>query len=228
MKTVFSILSLAAFFPAFAGGMGSQETSMGTTYLFIGGGYYTGQYQSNYTNYFGGALTTQQSFNNSISNNGYGQIGLGTGAKIGSFLFDHQFAIGKLGGSDTFNALNSNWYYKQTIDYGYDFMPKVSLWDSLNAYGILGAHYARFTYQKNPFPASATTFNNGKDQIGFNLGAGFNYRITPNFAVGIKYQHWQYGSIQINGANPAATSIDIENIIPAFNLAGIELRYYWS
>ena len=75
-------------------------------------------------------------------------------------------------------------------------------------------------------PTGLTEFNNYNDQIGFNLGAGLNYQVKSNIVVGIKYQHLQYQNFQINGANPALTSIDIQQITPSFNLVGAELRYY--
>ena len=109
-------------------------------------------------------------------------------------------------------------------------MPKLSLFQKLEAYGILGAHYARFVYQKFPVSVAPTitAFNIHSDQIGFNLGAGLNYHINPNVVLGIKYQHLQYASVQVNGVNPALTNTIVENITPCFNLVGVELRYYWS
>jgi len=50
--------------------------------------------------------------------------------------------------------------------------------------------------------------------------------VNANVDVGIKYQHWQYASVQVNGANPTSTLIDIEHLTPSYNLIGLELRYY--
>lgn len=228
MKTSIALLCSVIATPIFAGSMGDVSSSMAnSTYVSIGGGYYGADYRSNYTNYTLGALTTEQSFNDT-NTNGYGQLGLGASAQIGSWVFDHQVSIAKLGGSDKFTTGSSNWSHTQNVDFGYDLMPKMSLLEKINAYGILGAHYARFTNKKIPFVVSSTPteFNNYNDQVGFNLGAGLSYQVNPNVLVGIKYQHLQYQSFQINGANPALTVIDIQQITPSYNLIGAELRYY--
>jgi len=153
---------------------------------------------------------------------------LGSSAHIGSLAFDHQLSVAKLGDSVRFKTGRSNisnWRLTQNVDFGYDWMPKLNVLDKLTAYGILGAHYARFMYQKTTLSQTSTRFNNHKDQIGFNLGAGLFYALCPQLDVGVKYQHWQYGSTQVSGVNLAATSIDVEDIKPAFNLIGAELRY---
>lgn len=228
MKKILSLLFTVAVLPAFAGEMGSQETSLGKSYVMIGGGYYSGDYQSNYTNTASG-ISLQQTFNNKMSN-GYGQIGLGTGAQIGSFIFDHQVSVGKLGSSETFDTADSHYSYNQNFDFGYDLMPKMNLLQSVNAYGILGVHYARFLYKKTPFNylEGTSAFNNQKDQLGFNLGVGLTYQVTSNFVAGVKYQHWQYQSTQIHAINGDSTVVDIEDVTPVFNLVGVELRYYWG
>jgi opacity protein-like surface antigen len=221
------LLFAATALPVFAGQMGPVETSMGQTYIMIGGGYYAGQYQSNFTRHDSGILTIQQSFDDAHSS-GYGQLGLGTNADFGPFMFDHQISVNKLWGTESFSTASSLYEYKQTVDFGYDFMPKMKLFQSLSAYGILGAHYARFHYSKATDVAAATSFDANKDQLGINLGAGLNYQINANFAVGVKYQHWQYQETQVQGTNALVTQVDRENITPTFNLVGVELRYYWS
>lgn len=221
------LLSIIAA-PTFAGGMGDAQSSPpNRTYVSIGGGYYGSNYQENYTNYSSGVLSKQESFNGS-NTSGYGQVGLGASARIGSLSFDHQLSIAKLGDAVSFNTPQSTWRFSQNVDFGYDFMPKINMLQKISGYGLLGAHYARFTYQKKTSSPTSTSFNTYKDQIGFNLGAGLNYHINAKVDLGIKYQHWQYASTQVNGKNPASTSIDIEQLRPSYNLIGLELRYYLS
>jgi len=221
------LLSIASL-PTFAGSMGEENISpFNTTYVLIGGGYYGSDYQANYTNYFLGALTAKQSFNDS-NDGGYGQIGLGATAHIGSLAFNHQLVLAKLGDSVKFKTGSSNWRWSQNVDVGYDWMPKINIAEKLTGYGILGVHYARFTYQKITSSQTSTRFNNYKDQIGFNLGAGLFYTIYPQLDLGVKYQHWQYGSTQVSGIDLASTSIDVQDLKPAFNLIGAELRYTFS
>lgn len=231
MKWSSALLLCITPLSVFSGSVGEVDIpTTNTTYAFIGGGYYGSDYQSNYTNYFLGALTRKQSFNDT-NNSGYGQIGLGVTSHIGSFVFDQQLSLAKLGDSVTFQTGNSNishWKYSQNIDFGYDWMPKINVYEKLTAYGMLGVHYARFTYQKSTSSETSTRFNNYKDQIGFNLGAGLFYSLCPNLDLGVKYQHWQYSSTQVSGINLASTSIDIQDIKPAFNLIGAELRYRFS
>lgn len=217
--------------PVFSGDIGSNAvlTPFSTTYLSIGGGLLQGGYQSNYTNYLNGILAIQQSYNDKQSS-GYAEISLGVPEQIGSFVFDHQFSLIKLGGSRAFTSPDSSWLFKQDIDLGYDWLLKFSIQQGLSAYGILGVQVGRFKYSKIPYPAftfSATNFNNHKDQIGFNLGLGMMYQINSHVIAGIKYQHLEYASAQVEGTNAEMTSIDIEHITPVFNLVGAELRYYW-
>lgn len=221
---LFSIVSL----PAFAGDLGGVQISPdNTTYALIGGGYYSSNYLANYTNYFLGALTAKKTFNDT-NNSGYGQIGLGATARVGSLEFDHQLVIAKLGASADFISQISSlgkWSWSQDFDFGYDWMPKINLVKKFTAYGILGVHYARFDYVKIPLNPTSTMFDHKKNQIGFNLGAGLFYALCPSLDVGVKYQHWQYNSIQFSGLNPSMTMIDVENITPTFNLVGAEVRY---
>ncbi|MDF1645561.1 MAG: hypothetical protein P1U61_01080 [Legionellaceae bacterium] len=107
-------------------------------------------------------------------------------------------------------------------------MPKMDILEKLSAYGILGVHYARFKYEKNPLTPLGIVFNNIKDQIGFNLGAGFYYLINSNIMVGVKYQHLQYNHVNIRGSSTAEHGIDVEQFTPAFNLVGADLRFYWD
>ncbi len=227
MKTSIAVILSVVACPVFSGGMGDVSSETNSTYVAVSGGYYGANYRSNYTSYDSGILSTQQSFNDT-NTNGYGQLGLGASAQLGSLAFDHQISIAKLGGADKFAVGSSNWSHSQNVDFGYDFMPKLNLIQKISAYGILGAHYARFTNKSIPYASSTglTEFNNYNDQIGFSLGAGLNYQVKSNIVVGIKYQHLQYQSFQINGANPALTSIDIQQIAPSYNLVGAELRYY--
>lgn len=225
MKASIALLVSITALPVFAGEMAGAHASPHTTYVAIGGGYYGSNDQANYTNYTLGSLTAQQSFNDT-NTSGYGQLGLGSSAQLGGFEFDHQLSIGKLGDAITFTTPDSNWRFSQNVDFGYDFMPKINMHPKISAFGILGVHYARFTYKKSSSAPTATIFNDYKDQIGFNLGAGINYQFNDNVVIGIKYQHWQYGSTQVNGINSASTSIDIEQFVPAFNLIGAELHYY--
>ena len=230
MKKSLGLLLCTLTSSVFAGAMGDVSTSAGpTNYAAISGGYYNSNYQSNYTDYHSSVLYTKQSFND-VNSSGYAQFALGKSSQFGDFKFDQQVVLGKLGGNESFNTLDSKWTFRQNMDFGYDLMPKLSLFQRLEAFGILGAHYARFVYQKTPLNASPLTsaFNIHSDQIGFNLGAGLNYHIDQNFMVGIKYQHLQYAGVQVNGTNPALSYIIIENITPSFNLVGLELRYFWS
>tara|TARA_R110000868_G_scaffold115947_1_gene309275 strand:- start:286 stop:975 length:690 start_codon:yes stop_codon:yes gene_type:complete len=228
MKKSFALLCSIASLSAFAGGMGDVDLAQkNTTYALIGGGYYGSNFQANYTGYLFDDLFEKKSFNDT-NNSGYGQIGLGATAHIGSLEFDHQLVLSKLGESVKFQTGSSNWRFSQNIDFGYDWMPKVNLLDKLTGYGILGVHYARFTYQKTTSSQTATRFNNYKDQVGFNLGAGLFYAIYHHFDLGVKYQHWQYGSAQVSGMNLISSLIDVQDIKPAFNLIGAELRYTFS
>jgi opacity protein-like surface antigen len=228
MKVIYSLLLAAVALPAVGGTMGPQASQdLGSTYIMIGGGYANADYQSNFTGYTSGALTGQGSFND-VYQNGYGQIGIGADARWGTLNFDHQVVAGKLGGTESFTTRSSLFQFRQNVDFGYDVMPKMNLMSSLNAFGILGVHYGRFSYLKTPIVTGESNFNAQRDQIGFNLGAGLEYRVTPNFGVGVKYQHWQYKSTTVSGSDLAGSDIDVENITPAFNLAGVELRYYWN
>lgn len=221
---LFSIFSL----PAFTGDLGDVQTSpYNKTYALIGGGYYSSNYETNYTSYFLGTLTEKQTFNDE-NNSGYGQIGLGASARVGSLEFDHQLVLAKLGSSVNFISTASTpgkWTISQDFDFGYDWMPKINLIKKLTGYGILGVHYARFHYVKIPLNQTVTMFDHTKNQIGFNLGVGLFYNLCPSLDVGVKYQHWQYSSTKFHGINSARTTIDDENYTPTFNLIGAEVRY---
>ena len=226
MKNLIILLSTLTACPALAGAMADTQTSTpNRTYVAVGGGYYSSNYQADYTHYTQGVLTSKESFNDAASN-GYGQIGLGSRAHFGMLAFDHQLVISKLGGSESFTTPGSNWHFSQNVDFGYDWMPSIPLLEKLEGVGMLGVHYARFTYQKKSSSLTAVTFNNYKDQIGFNLGAGLNYHLNEALDLGVKYQHWQYSSTQVSGINATATSIDVQQIGPSFNLVGLELHYY--
>ncbi|MDX2346652.1 MAG: outer membrane beta-barrel protein [Legionella sp.] len=228
MKKLLCLLGAITTSPLFAGQMGEINTvPQHLTYVFIGGGYYSGIYQKLDADYEAGVLDSMGTYNLNTSN-GYGQIGIGTEAHIDTFVFDHQVSVIKLGGAKTFYSPHSSNSLKQEIDFGYDFMPKMNIVKQLYAYGILGAHYARFKYEKNPLTAPGIVFNSAKDQIGFNLGAGLNYQINPNIIVGVKYQHLQYSTVKIRGSSDALHGIDAEQFTPAFNLIGADLRYYWD
>jgi len=227
MKTITHGLCLLAFTQlASAGTMGNESTPPPVNYISIGGGYYSGNYQSDYTDYHDGVLFEKNSFNDA-NQSGYLQLAFGREASIGRLLFDHQVVLGKLFGNESFTTGSTKWLYTQHVDFGYDWMPKVGFFQKFTGYGILGAHYARFLYQKTPRLPIFTSFNNYADQIGFNLGCGLNYQISPQFLIGFKFQHLQYSVAQINGTNLTHDVNTIERISPAFNLGGIELRYYW-
>lgn len=197
-------------------------------YIFAGGGYYGGIYQKLDLDYDDGLLETMTS-SDAAHSDGYGQIGIGAGRSIDKFVFDHQLSVLKLGGANLFNSPHSHNKFQQQIDFGYDFMPKIDLVEKLSAYGILGVHYARFKYEKNPLAGSTgVTFNHLKDQIGFNLGAGFNYQINNDFVLAIKYQHLQYARVSVYASTPTGSVIDAEQFKPAYNLIGADLRYYWG
>ncbi|MCH9755595.1 MAG: outer membrane beta-barrel protein [Gammaproteobacteria bacterium] len=228
MKKSFCLLWALAASPVFAGQMGDIPPPLQhSTYVFIGGGYYSGMYQKLDADYEDGALESMGTFDLNTSN-GYGQIGIGTGSRIDRFIFDHQISVIKLGGSNMFYSPHSTNKLKQNIDFGYDFMPKMDILEKLYAYGILGVHYAQFKYEKNPLIAPGIVFNNLKEQIGFNLGVGLNYQISPHFVLGVKYQHLQYNAVKIRGSSNAEHEIDAEQFKPAFNLVGADLRYYWD
>jgi opacity protein-like surface antigen len=211
---------------AFAGQMGEISTP-NTSYIFINGGYYGSMYQKLDADYEDGLLETMTA-SDAAHSDGYGQIGIGTESRINQFVFDQQLSVLKLGGSNVFTSPHSSNKFKQNIDFGYDFMPKIALFKQLNAYGLLGVHYAQFKYEKKPLNGTGVYFNHLKDQIGFNLGAGFNYQMNPNFILGVKYQHLQYNRAKVYGSSAANTAIDAEQFTPAFNLVGAELRYYWD
>ena len=195
-----SINALACYLIAsssFAGSMGDINDSSGLKpyYLGLSGGYANANYQDTYTEYRNSLLFKTQVFDNSLQS-GYGQIALGKKSEWNAFLFDQQIVISKLGGYKTITTedvagtgIFSQWTFSQSVDFGYDWMPKLSLHQNLEAYGILGAHYARFIYKKAPVISNPTSteFNIYKDQIGFNLGAGLLYHINPSWDVGIKY-----------------------------------------
>ena len=212
----------------FAGDMAEAQSpdEHRNTYVFINGGYYKGLYQTNFTRYSRGVLTSLESFDDPHSD-GYGQLGLGRAASIGWFAFDHQLSVGRLFGTRSFRAGTSNFNFKQEIDFGYDFMPKISVFQSLIAYGIVGAHYGRFTYQKIPSLTTATYFHSNNNELGFNLGAGVNYEFNTCFSLGIQYQHWQYGSTQVFALNTLSERNEIQRFEPSFDLVGVNLRYYW-
>lgn len=223
---VFSLLLSAS--PTFAGQMGepNKDTSY-PSYAFIGGGYYNGLYQKIDTDFENGALDTMSAYDLRTSN-GYTQIGLGTRSHINTFRFDHQVSVIKLWGDNFFYSPHSTNRLRQNIDFGYDFMPLMNIIQPLYAYGLLGVHYAQFKYQKNPLVTPGITFNHAKDQIGFNLGAGLNYALTPNVVIGVKYQHLQYNSTKVQASSNAEHAIDAETFTPAFNLVGADLRFYWD
>lgn len=229
MKHTSALLLCIIAFPSYSGEMGDQSTSTNQNFISISGGYHSGHYQSNYTKYTSGVLYEQSSFDDKHTN-GYEQLALGRGAHFGSLSFDHQIALSKLNGSESFYTHRSKWAFSQTVDFGYDWMPKLNVFRQLEAFGILGVHYARFYYKKHQLYSSlpTATFDVHKDQIGFNLGAGFYYHVSPSILLGIKYQHWQYQAAQVDGYNYYISSIARENITPTFNLAGVELRYYWN
>jgi opacity protein-like surface antigen len=212
----------------FAGQMGAVATEPHQpTYVFIGGGYYSSMYQKVDADYSNGGLDSMTAYD--LSNSyGYGQLGVGTQSRIDRFVFDHQLSVSKLGDAEAFISARSTNKLRQRIDFGYDFMPKMTLVDQLSAYGILGAHYARFSYQKKPLESGGVVFDNQKEQLGFDLGAGFYYEINSNFTLGVKYQHLQYSTVKIRGTNAAETIVDVESFTPAFNLIGVDLRYYWN
>lgn len=227
MKTVGALL-LSFSCSAFSGVMGAASVQSHSNYLGLGGGYFGGNDQALYYHYTSSALTIQQSYNDTYQS-GYGQISLGRQDHIDRLVFDHQIVVSKLGNTQKFTTSDSNWTWYQNVDFGYDWMPKINFSDAFNANGILGVHYARFTYQKKPYTqvSSTTAFDVYDDQIGFNLGAGLNYQINEQFAVGIKYQHWQYSQITASGTNTAQTSVDVEKYTPTYNMFGAEVRYYF-
>ena len=230
MKNTLFLFSCGIFATSslFAGEMGPAHTEALSTYISVTGGYYESQYQANYTPSLAGITLIRESFNNSY-NNGFGQIAIGTGASIGSFHFDHQVITSVLGNRLSLNATNNSTYtFKQQVDFGYDVMPKFNLkkMPRLDLYGILGAHYGLFSY-KNTAPSTLIdTYNVSRNQIGFNLGVGLSYAINNTLAVGAKYQHLQYGSTDVYGANAVGTGNEIQTISPSFNLFGIELRFF--
>jgi|GEM_PF-1243250 len=235
MKKILSILLGVASCNLYAGTMGDAAPAP-KFYTLVDVGYYGSNYQSNFF-ISDAAVPPQlvQSFNNSNSD-AYVQIGIGTESRIGTLLFDHQLVLSKLGGSVMFKTTDlstipsviSTWYMKQNIDFGYDWMPKIHLPKSLVGQGILGVHYARFTYQKLNNSTTAVRFNNYNDQIGFNLGAALFYPIFTNWQLGVKYQHWEYSKATISGVNLAQTVTESQTVRPTFNMVGGELRWQFA
>ncbi len=230
-KTILPILLLLLNPPSI---LAKTNNPLDSTYVSVGGGYYRSNYQSDFTNYYLNTLVEKQSFN-SINNNGYGQIGIGTSANIGTLKFNHQLILSKLFNAVKFNTANSNWEFNQNFDFGYDWMPKFKLLHDLTAYGLLGVHYANFIYIKNSSLPSSTTFNSNEYQVGFDLGAGLYYKVTSYLEIGLKYQHISYSAANTSGQSISTgsinnvylpTTIHTQNVTPSFNLIGAELRYY--
>lgn len=230
MKRQLSLLTYSCLFaaPVFSGAMAdATSTTSPATYFSIGGGYYVSQYQANYTSYTSGVLNQQASFDNT-NNNSYGQLAIGANSHISGLEFAHQLVVSKLAKSFVLSTGSSTYQFKQNADFGYDLMPKIKIINNLNAYGILGAHYGFFNYSHTSISASSPLFNINKNQFGFNLGVGLNYRINPAFAVGLKYQHLQYNSVNVEATNNTYTSIEVEHLTPSYDLVGLEIRYYFS
>lgn len=225
MKKQGCLLGMLLPLTVVAGQMG-PEPSPNKSYAFIAGGYYSGLYQKVDTDYDDAVLESMTSADTSHSD-GYGQVGVGMATQIDKFVFDHQLSILKLGGTNRFTSPHSTNALKQNIDFGYDFLPKIDLFKQFYGFGILGVHYGRFQYEKEPRLGPGVAFNIRKDQIGFDLGAGINYQINEHFTIGAKYQHLQYKSIKVSGTSSASNEIDAEQFTPAFNLVGGLLRYYW-
>lgn len=229
MKNTLPVLycSIAVSFSAFAGEIGPIATANDSTYISITGGDYSSQYQANYTKSVSGVTTRRESFNDT-NNNGFGQIAVGTSAQIGTFKFDHQAVASVLGGGLSFNTASSKYTFKQQVDFGYDFMPKLNMniVPKLDMYGILGVHYGHFVYLKSSSSVTSETYDVSRNQVGFNLGVGLSYLINAHLAAGIKYQYWQYGATDVYGTNALGTSNEIEHIPASFNLVGLELRYF--
>ncbi len=228
-KFIYALLVLAFPLSAYSGELGPASLPAKKNYISISGGYVNGDYQTNYSKYTSGVLTEKQSFNDNYAN-GYGQLALGRSAQIGSLLFDHQIVLTKLGGNLTFYTTRIKREYLQNVDFGYDWMPKISLFKQVEAIGILGVHYGIFHYKKTASNSSVATanYNLPKNEIGFNLGAGLYYHLNDDFLVGVKYQHLQYQATQLEGHNATVPYDTSANMSPGFNLVGAELRYYWG
>lgn len=229
-KKIILTLLLLNSLPIFA----NTSTLFESSYISIGGGYYKSNYQSDFTNYYLNTLVEKQSFNNA-NNDGYGQIGIGTSSRIGTFKFNHQLTLSKLFNGITLNTTNSDWEFYQNFDFGYDWMPKYNLNKNLTAYGLLGVHYANFSYIKNSSQPSSTTFNANDYQVGFDLGAGLYYKLASYLEIGVKYQLITYAATNTSGQSISKgtinnvylpTTIHLQNVTPSFNLIGAELRYY--
>lgn len=218
---------------SYAGEMGAVATTPLTNYFAVSGGYFSSDYLAQYFTYPSSGNTERKTFNN-VSNGGYGQLSLGRMDHIGSLNFDHQVVVSKLWGNETFATAwethVSNWTFHQAVDFGYDWMPKISFFQRLEGLAILGVHYGFFNYKKLPADpaATVTNFNHNVDQIGFNLGAGINYQINSQIVVGVKYQHWQYNQATIHATNDSGTFSLTEQLTPVFNMVGAEIRYYFS
>lgn len=210
----------------FAGDLGNiSSVPAHHPYIAVTGGGYFDLYQANYTQYTLGNLIQLASFNDS-SNNGFGQIALGTDAEWGTLIFDHQLMVSKLSGTEFVPVGSDKYSFSQKIDFGYDFMPKINLIvPQLDAYGILGVHYGQFSYKKTTTDPVGVTFDNTKNQVGFGLGAGLRYQFLAQVSVGVKYQYLQYGVANVYGTNIINTTNEIENFTPSFNLIGLEVRY---
>jgi len=222
-----TVLCYVLSFSAYSGTTGAIVTSEPKNFISVSGGYYGSNYQANQTRYVSGILNEQNSFNNNNSS-AYGQLALGTGNHLGGLFFDHQLVISKLNSGKSFFTANSKYSFSQNFDFGYDWMPRISVFQRVEAFAILGLHYARFHFTKYPINLASVQFDVYNDKFGFNLGGGLNYRINSNFSLGIKYQYWQYQVAQMSGYNPYSSRISNQRISPSFNLVGLELRYYWD
>ncbi|MFZ4076890.1 MAG: hypothetical protein ACOYKA_02795 [Legionellaceae bacterium] len=231
MKGLIKLLPWMVVLPTFAMGMQDKDVAIDLkNFVALSGGYYNSNYQRTTTDYQLGLLDGIATDNHS-NDSGYLQLALGRTDHIDGLSFAHQIVVSKLFHEEIFTRTTCNWFYRQNVDFGYDWMPSINLFErwGLGSYGILGAHYARFVYEKIPFVSSSSisTINTYQDQLGFNLGAGVNYRLNDKFLLGLKYQHLQYASVQNSGVAPLGDQVNLERISPAFNLVGLELRYLY-
>lgn len=135
---------------------------------------------------------------------GLGGLHLGYLSQRGNWVFGPEFAItlSGLSGSDrvptggaTIAKIETSWLATKTLRLGYT-------WNNWMLYGKGGTALANVDSTLT-FPAGV--FKESNIHIGWTLGGGLEYALTPNWIVGLEYNYvdlgrQRYGSLSTNGA----------------------------
>lgn len=213
-------LALSISLPSFSGKMEEARPNHG--YVFVSGGIYDGDFESDFIRHENGVLTERSSFNNQYDN-GYGQIGLGYTAMIDTFIFNNEISLSKFFDSFQLKTSSNRWRFNQRVDVGYDVLPVIPLLPRLNAFALIGGHYGSFTYRRDG--RDGTIFNIVRNQLGLALGAGLRFKVSDALSLGLKYQHLQYAAIDASGISAGGTRADNNRIKPAFNVYAAQIVY---